>query len=272
MSRACMQWNPPHVVPLWPPESLDRQMPHEHQSKSLQDFLMHYDGYVSILSGFVIVLVSMATLQFNERWRRHCDATRNGEIDGLPLECRKCGNSNRAILRACICRKVVYCSKTCQAQHYWKDGHKNNCITIIQPESLLSVAATSTQAGSIENPPPHLCCPITSDLFEDPVVAADGETYERNAIERWINDKKKEIRNAQEYIRRHGRNTALQEKIQTGVLSPMGFGRLNNNQLFPNRVLYRLSEEWANACRKAQAAKHTVEPMIDLVGPSLPNT
>lgn len=27
------------------------------------------------------------------------------------------------------------------------------------------------------------CCPITHDVFSDPVVAADGTTYERSAIE-----------------------------------------------------------------------------------------
>ena len=27
-------------------------------------------------------------------------------------------------------------------------------------------------------PPPDLCCPMSLELFTDPVVAADGETYE----------------------------------------------------------------------------------------------
>ena len=29
-------------------------------------------------------------------------------------------------------------------------------------------------------------CPITQERFFDPVVAADGHTYERIAIERWL--------------------------------------------------------------------------------------
>jgi len=29
-------------------------------------------------------------------------------------------------------------------------------------------------------------CPITYDLLSDPVIAADGNTYERAAIEKWI--------------------------------------------------------------------------------------
>ena len=29
-------------------------------------------------------------------------------------------------------------------------------------------------------------CPITQEAMRDPVVTADGQTYEREAIERWI--------------------------------------------------------------------------------------
>jgi hypothetical protein len=33
-----------------------------------------------------------------------------------------------------------------------------------------------------------LICPITLRVFQDPVVAADGHTYERAAIVRWITE------------------------------------------------------------------------------------
>ena len=29
-------------------------------------------------------------------------------------------------------------------------------------------------------------CPITSEIMRDPVVASDGHTYERSAIENWL--------------------------------------------------------------------------------------
>jgi len=32
----------------------------------------------------------------------------------------------------------------------------------------------------------ELCCPITHELLKDPVVAEDGETYERSAIAKWF--------------------------------------------------------------------------------------
>ncbi|KAK9823299.1 hypothetical protein WJX72_001733 [[Myrmecia] bisecta] len=31
-----------------------------------------------------------------------------------------------------------------------------------------------------------LCCPITQVIFQDPVIAADGQTYERSAIDDWL--------------------------------------------------------------------------------------
>jgi ankyrin repeat protein len=34
--------------------------------------------------------------------------------------------------------------------------------------------------------PEELYCPITSELFQDPVVTADGHTYEREAIAKWL--------------------------------------------------------------------------------------
>lgn len=36
---------------------------------------------------------------------------------------------------------------------------------------------------------PNLYCPITGDLMIDPVVDAEGNTYERSAIESWIDTK-----------------------------------------------------------------------------------
>lgn len=41
-----------------------------------------------------------------------------------------------------------------------------------------------TSATRIEND--DLTCPITLELFRDPVIAKDGRTYEREAITKWI--------------------------------------------------------------------------------------
>ena len=34
--------------------------------------------------------------------------------------------------------------------------------------------------------PPDLCCPISRELMQDPVVAEDGHSYEREAITKWF--------------------------------------------------------------------------------------
>lgn len=32
----------------------------------------------------------------------------------------------------------------------------------------------------------YICCPITLEVMRDPVIAADGHTYEREAIDEWL--------------------------------------------------------------------------------------
>lgn len=45
----------------------------------------------------------------------------------------------------------------------------------------------STSAGGGKNTPPKdFVCPITSTLFDDPVTLETGQTYERKAIQEWI--------------------------------------------------------------------------------------
>ena len=39
------------------------------------------------------------------------------------------------------------------------------------------------------SPPDELCCPITLQLFQDPVKTLHGQTYERAAIEDWLESK-----------------------------------------------------------------------------------
>ncbi|NXP02484.1 WSDU1 protein, partial [Thinocorus orbignyianus] len=39
--------------------------------------------------------------------------------------------------------------------------------------------------------PDEFLCPITRELMKDPVIAADGYSYEKDAIEKWINNKRR---------------------------------------------------------------------------------
>jgi hypothetical protein len=47
-------------------------------------------------------------------------------------------------------------------------------------------AASAAVKPSAKSLPPLFVCPLTYDVMEDPVVAADGFTYERAAISRWL--------------------------------------------------------------------------------------
>jgi len=44
----------------------------------------------------------------------------------------------------------------------------------------------SKRRREAEGPPDQFTCPITQDVMSDPVMAADGHSYERTAIARWL--------------------------------------------------------------------------------------
>jgi len=63
--------------------------------------------------------------------------------------------------------------------------------------------------GGDKECPKDFCCPITMEIMKDPVIAADGHTYDRNAI---------------------------QQSIGSGNMnSPMTNQVLENTNLIPNR-------------------------------------
>jgi len=96
----------------------------------------------------------------------------------------------------------------------------------------------------VEEPPPDLCCPLSLELFVDPVVAGDGETYERSYIERWIEAKQKEIEEAKRDMGQRGRGSECRQILSIGIRSPLGNGTLSDTNLIDNRVLRRLAKQW----------------------------
>ncbi|XP_010512486.1 PREDICTED: U-box domain-containing protein 36-like isoform X2 [Camelina sativa] len=74
---------------------------------------------------------------------------------------------------------------------------------------------------SKREPPQYFICPITQDIMEDPHVAADGFTYEREAISGWFE---------------RGHET-----------SPMINKRLPHKSLVPNLALRSAIQEWLQA-------------------------
>lgn len=66
-------------------------------------------------------------------------------------------------------------------------------------------------------PPRGFCCPITSAVMTDPVIASDGHTYERHAFEQWLT---------------------------ANTTSPTTGEKLRTTTLTPNTSLQCLIEEW----------------------------
>ena len=65
--------------------------------------------------------------------------------------------------------------------------------------------------------PPSFCCPIGRDLMHDPVSCADGHSYEREHITRWLSESR---------------------------LSPVTGAPLPSLDLMPNHALRNAIEEW----------------------------
>ncbi len=70
-------------------------------------------------------------------------------------------------------------------------------------------------------------CPITYEMMSDPVVCADGFTYERSAIEAWL---------------------------ARSLVSPMTGARLSSRALVPNHALYCMIDAFGAAFEAAHGA------------------
>ena len=52
--------------------------------------------------------------------------------------------------------------------------------------ATVSIGITINAGGVGADLQPFLQCPITQEIMNDPVIAADGQTYERRALARWL--------------------------------------------------------------------------------------
>ncbi|PRD23410.1 UNVERIFIED_CONTAM: Wdsub1 [Trichonephila clavipes] len=96
-------------------------------------------------------------------------------------------------------------------------GHRNKILRGIQclKNPLWQHVMTSTEDEMLTN---EFCCPITQEVMRDPVVAADGYSYERQAIEEWL---------------QKGKDT-----------SPMTNETLAHKIIIPNRLLVQLIQKY----------------------------
>lgn len=87
----------------------------------------------------------------------------------------------------------------------------------------------------LNDPPEELVCPISLVLMTvDPVLAADGVTYERLSIENWFRTNMAKIQIAEENLKWNPRSEQDLRVVATGVLSPAFGVRMKNLALRPN--------------------------------------
>ncbi|CAF2070760.1 unnamed protein product [Rotaria magnacalcarata] len=79
-----------------------------------------------------------------------------------------------------------------------------------------------------------LICPITLELYRDPVIAADGHIYEREAITKWI--------------------------LENGT-SPFSRQPLSVENLQPDNYLRRLAAQRRNSATSCNANKNVLNPL-----------
>ncbi|CAN1264687.1 U-box domain-containing protein 32 [Linum perenne] len=112
-------------------------------------------------------------------------------------------------LRCCNCNK----------------SNRPKISTVLAQLQRISASATATNSASScldakepRRAPPHFVCPIFQEVMKDPQIAADGFTYEGDAIKGWI---------------KSGHNT-----------SPMTNLTMEHCNLLPNHALYQAIHEW----------------------------
>ncbi|KAL3733287.1 hypothetical protein ACJRO7_022762 [Eucalyptus globulus] len=98
-------------------------------------------------------------------------AKSDGEAILSRRSCRKSDNRSRSISNDYVRGQVFD-----NSFHTESDDDNNSCISL----------PLSDNQTSRTKPPKDFVCPITGQLFSDPVTLETGQTYERRAIQEWI--------------------------------------------------------------------------------------
>ena len=114
-----------------------------------------------------------------------CEHRRQGS------QCKKCGGGTicehgRVRSQCKECGGLVVVDEVVSALHA---PNVKDCEWVAQDAPTATPAAAPTAAPAAPRPtaaPEQYVCPITLQLMVDPVITADGFTYERSAIESWL--------------------------------------------------------------------------------------
>ena len=166
-------------------------------------------------------------IKLNERRRRH-EGWRNRFADlraWLLAELSACGDTTVAAAKGCN-RNIL--DTIDQIMAFEADSVKTidaqlkTAKAVADADEAASAATASSSGGAVvDGAPNEYKCPITATLMVDPVLAVDGMTYERSAIEQWFAAKRGGY-----------------------VTSPVTNQRLKTRNLVPNISLRKLIQDY----------------------------
>ncbi|KAI3458344.1 hypothetical protein Pfo_015007 [Paulownia fortunei] len=107
-----------------------------------------------------------------------------------------------------------------ELRHRDRPDLKNQILPALDKLRMVADKARDLATSALTGPLNHFICPILKDVMNDPCVAADGYTYDRKAIEEWL----------------EGNNT-----------SPVTNLPLLNKSLIPNYTLLSAIMDWKSA-------------------------
>ncbi|OXB52615.1 hypothetical protein ASZ78_014546 [Callipepla squamata] len=106
--------------------------------------------------------------------------------------------------------------------HIWQLDSKQPCAESLGLRSKILQKIEELRVKTVSvSVPDEFLCPITRELMKDPVIAADGYSYEKEAMENWLSSKRRS--------------------------SPMTNLPLSSPVLTPNRTLKMAISRWLEA-------------------------
>ncbi|CAF1074585.1 unnamed protein product [Adineta ricciae] len=187
-------------------------------------------SFHSSYSGYTPSITSTATPTVHEDDDIDDDAFQAIHADE-PLIYIPCESCHQSILIADFPRHQISCHRITDrpqnrhaSPHITSSGRRRRAVSDdVSPSPSAPPRARSPSPTDGVTPPADLVCPITGQLFGDPVIATDGHTYEKFAIKRWL---------------------------RSSTTSPTTREPLDKNQLIPNFVVKKMCDEFRAECQR----------------------
>lgn len=187
--------------------------------------------------------------------RAECEAAADERVTDVTAACRADMEQAVAGARAECDERVAACER--RANAFVEDMAR----AVADEETARVHAALDARRDGgtgwgrlLLEPPRELRCPITHDVMIDPVVAGDGNCYERGSIEEWFS--------------RSSRFPLTNEEL------PDICSRCRSNLLVPCVTLRKMCQDWRewHPCEASSAdAASDVPPLPCVQGPSAPS-